>query len=110
MLARPLDRIAALSVIGAIALATASAVIARFSGYELLMLPAAVAMLVVGAWWLRRRPPGSPFGELAVPASVATVMPLLVVATSNTCPKGSAPTAAEVSASKRGRTAAGQGV
>ena len=83
MLARPLDRIAALSAIGAIALATVSALIERYAGYELLMLPAAVAMLVVGAWWLRRRAPGSPFRELAVPASVATVMPLLVVATSS---------------------------
>src|SRR5438105_7845419 len=83
MLARPLDRIAALAAIGAIALATVSALVQRYAGYELSMLPAAIAMLVVGAWWLRRRAPGSPFRELAVPASVATVMPLLVVATSS---------------------------
>jgi signal transduction histidine kinase len=83
MPARLLDRIAALSALGAIALATVSALIERPAAYGLLLLAAAVAMLVVGAWWLRRRAPGSPFRELAIPASVATVMPLLVVATSN---------------------------
>lgn len=83
MAARILDRIAALAAIGAIVLATASALRERYAPYELLMLLAAVAMLSVGVWWLRRRAPGSPFHELAMPASVATVMPLLVAATSS---------------------------
>jgi len=33
-------------------------------------------MLVVGSWWLSRQAPGAPFRELAVPVSVATVMPV----------------------------------
>jgi len=35
----------------------------------------------VGAWWLGRQGPGSPFREMAVPAAVATVMPLIVIGT-----------------------------
>lgn len=46
--------------------------------YEAAMLALVVAMLSVGGWWLGRQPVGTPFREMAWPAAVATVMPLLV--------------------------------
>jgi signal transduction histidine kinase len=82
MFKRPADLIAALSALTAIGLVLLSVALQRaFWPYEGVMLPLAVAMLLVGVWWLGRRASGSPFRELAVPASVATIMPLLGVAT-----------------------------
>jgi signal transduction histidine kinase len=49
-----------------------------FSMSQLAVVALAVAMLVVGGWWLGRQPPGTPFHDAAWPAAVTTVMPLLL--------------------------------
>jgi signal transduction histidine kinase len=76
------DVIAITAALAAFGLAAVSFVLQRPGGYAALVAPLAATMFVVGAWWLRRRAPGSPFRELALPASTATVIPLLLVATS----------------------------
>lgn len=65
----------------AFGLAALAFVLERPVGYATVIVPLAAAMLVGGVWWLRLRAAGSPFRELALPVSVATVLPLLVVAT-----------------------------
>jgi signal transduction histidine kinase len=75
------DALSVTCALAAFGLFLAAAVPMRPSLYLILMALLAGAMLVVGAWWLSRRAPGSPFQELAIPASVATVLPLLVVST-----------------------------
>ncbi len=81
MLERPVNGIAALIALAAIVLSVASAVAWSMPGselYSLLRTGVGVAMLLVGGWWLGRQAPGTPFREMAIPASVATVVPLLV--------------------------------
>jgi signal transduction histidine kinase len=77
MLNRPADLVAALLALAAIALSLVT-VVGRGGIYMWPLVVLAMAMLVVGAWWLNRQQPGSPFREMALPAAVATVMPLLV--------------------------------
>src|SRR5687767_10611652 len=72
------DRIAALIALAAIALAMVSTFSRGPIWYTSLLPVLAVLMLLVGGWWLGRQQPETPFRELAVPAAVATVMPLLV--------------------------------
>src|SRR5215213_6175737 len=79
MFDRITSRVAAIAAVGAFA-AAGLAVLMGPVGYSILMLPLAAAMLLVGGWWLGGRAPRSPFHELAVPAAVATVLPLLIVA------------------------------
>ncbi len=74
MFEQPGDRIAALLALAAIALALVAA--GGLWAYGWLFVAGAVAMLVVGVWWLSRQAPGTPFRELALPVSVATVMPI----------------------------------
>jgi signal transduction histidine kinase len=84
VLDRPANAIASLIAIAAIGLAIAG-VLSR--GYldgstdaviALATVVLAVAMLFIGAWWLSRQAPGTPFHEMAIPAAVATVVPMLV--------------------------------
>jgi hypothetical protein len=75
MLDRPADRIAALLALAAIALGLVGALAMGIYGWA--FLAGAVGMLVVGGWWLSRQRPGTPFRELALPVSVATVMPIV---------------------------------
>jgi signal transduction histidine kinase len=77
MLDRSSDRVAALIAIIAVSLVTLAVASQWIAWMAWLMLAGVVAMLLVGAWWLGRQPPGTPFHDFAVPASVATVMPLL---------------------------------
>jgi signal transduction histidine kinase len=72
------DGIAGLIALAALAFASIGIAREGFYTYSLLMLLLAVSMLVVGAWWLRGTAPGTPFHEMALPAAVATVTPLLV--------------------------------
>ena len=81
------DRIAGLIALAAIGFALVATLATGFISYTSLLPALAVVMLVVGAWWLLRQQPGTPFREMAVPAAVATVMPLLV-ATGISVPDG----------------------
>jgi signal transduction histidine kinase len=83
------DSIAISAAAGAFGLALLNYVLGwQWSGYaQPAMLALAGAMLLVGAAWLHRRRAGSPFRELALPASVATVLPLVLV-TTNLAPAG----------------------
>lgn len=49
-----------------------------FDVYALATTVLGVTMLLIGGWWLSRQAPGTPFKEMAIPAAVATVVPLLV--------------------------------
>lgn len=82
MFDRPADRVAALLALAAVTLSLLAMIIQRsLRWYDSAFLLLPVSMLLVGAWWLARQSPGSPFRELALPAAVATVMPLIVVGT-----------------------------
>lgn len=85
MLHRIADRVAGLVALTAIGL---SLWVALTSGRTLswAMLLLAVVMLAVGAWWLGQRAPGSPFREMALPAAVATVMPIFLVSAADQSP------------------------
>jgi signal transduction histidine kinase len=89
MFERPADRFAAAIAFAAIVLATlyvAMNIASRQLGFgsTWLLVPLAVAMLLVGSAWLRRQAPQSPFRELALPVATATVIPLFVLATADT--------------------------
>jgi hypothetical protein len=89
MFERPADRLSAALALAAFALSTlslAAAAVSRSYGFAnlWLLVPLALAMLLVGSAWLRRQAPGSPFREMAVPAATATVMPLVVMGTAET--------------------------
>ena len=77
MLSRPADRVSAMNALAALVLALA-AIGGQSFYWTLWLVPlGAVAMLVVGVWWLARQRAGSPFQEMALPAAVATVTPVL---------------------------------
>lgn len=78
MLDRISDGVAGGIALAGLALAAYSTFIGGLQPYALASLVLALSMLVVGGWWLRRQAAGTPFHELAIPAAVATVMPLLV--------------------------------
>ena len=67
-------------LIGAASLAVALFDLVRggFDASSLALLVLSGSMLAVGAWWLSRQARGTPFREMAIPATVATVTPLLV--------------------------------
>lgn len=82
MLDRPANGIAALIALAATVLAFvaagAEASEVGFYSTAVLTFVLGVVMLVVGYWWLVRQVPGTPFSEFAGPASVATVVPVLI--------------------------------
>ena len=84
MFDRPANGIAALIAVAAIVLSVARMVSSGYlSGsydaiYAVATIVLGVAMLFVGGWWLSRQTPGTPFHEMAIPAAVATVVPVLV--------------------------------
>jgi signal transduction histidine kinase len=78
VLERPANAIAGLIALAAFVLAVAAFLDSGLNRYLLVYPTIAVAMLLVGSWWLLRQPAGTPFHDLAIPASVATVVPLLV--------------------------------
>jgi signal transduction histidine kinase len=77
MFNRPADRVAAMIALVAFALAIVAIGGQGLIWYNWLVPFAALGMLVVGAWWLARQRAGSPFQEMALPAAVATVAPIL---------------------------------
>ncbi|MDQ3937344.1 MAG: histidine kinase [Chloroflexota bacterium] len=77
MFDRPSDRVAAMIALAAVSLGLLATVSRSPVWWNWLFLPAAVAMLIVGAWWLGRQNPGTPFHDMALPAAVATVTPML---------------------------------
>ncbi|CAN5798826.1 hypothetical protein BH24CHL6_BH24CHL6_10530 [soil metagenome] len=77
MFIRPADRVSAMIALAALALAFVALADQGLYWVLGLMPLAAVAMLVVGAWWLARQRAGTPFHEMALPAAVATVTPIL---------------------------------
>ncbi len=78
MLERPVNGIAALIAVGALVLSAARVVTDGLGLAVFATTALGLAMLLVGGWWLSRQTPGTPFREMAVPASVATVVPFLV--------------------------------
>jgi signal transduction histidine kinase len=71
------DRVAALIALAAIAAAVIANVL-HATAYPWFLLAIGVAMLLLGTWWLTRQSPGTPFREMALPAAVATVMPVVL--------------------------------
>jgi signal transduction histidine kinase len=78
MFERPANGIAALIAVAAIVLSVARALPNGIEFYSLTTTLLGVAMLLVGGWWLLQQSPGTPFHEMAIPAAVATVVPVLV--------------------------------
>jgi len=82
VLDRPANGIAALLAIGAVVVSVAGAVSRGYVDYGLPYafgpIALGVVMLLIGGWWLSRQAPGTPFKEMAIPAAVATVVPVLV--------------------------------
>jgi signal transduction histidine kinase len=78
VLERPANAVAALIAVAAIVLSVARALPNGVELYSLTTTLLGVSMLLVGGWWLSRQAPGSPFKEMAIPAAVATVVPVLV--------------------------------
>src|ERR687897_3682138 len=75
---RPANGIAALISLAAIVLSVARVLQDGFSLSAWAGVGLAVAMLVIGGWWLSRQAPGTPFHDMAIPAAVATIVPFLV--------------------------------
>src|SRR5215208_4138247 len=84
MFERPANGIAALIAVGAIGVSAYRALLGGVNPYALAATVLGVAMLLVGAWWLSRQAPGTPFHDMAIPAAVATVVPVLVGSGLNT--------------------------
>jgi len=78
VLDRPANGIAALLGVAAIVLSVARSLSHGFDIYSIATTVLGVAMLLIGGWWLSRQAPGTPFREMAIPAAVATVVPVLV--------------------------------
>ena len=78
MFERPVNGIAALIALAAVVLSLGNALSNGFDLSSLATTAAGAAMLLVGGWWLARQAPGTPFREMAIPASVATVVPIIV--------------------------------
>jgi len=78
MFDRPANGIAALIAVAAIVLSTARSIQFGLTPYALATTVLGVSMLAIGAWWLWRQVPATPFHEMALPAAVATVVPVLV--------------------------------
>jgi signal transduction histidine kinase len=72
------DAVAVLIVGASLAAGVFNLVRGGFDTSSLAQVVLAASMLAVGAWWLTRQAPGTPFREMAIPAAVATVTPLLV--------------------------------
>ncbi len=78
MFDRPANGIAALIGVAAIVLSVARALPYGLEVYSLAATVLGVVMLLIGGWWLAQQAPSTPFHEMAIPAAVATVVPLLV--------------------------------
>jgi signal transduction histidine kinase len=78
VLDRPANGIAALIAVAAIVVSVARGLPGGLDSYSLATTVLGVFMLLIGGWWLSRQSPGTPFREMAIPASVATVVPVLV--------------------------------
>jgi signal transduction histidine kinase len=77
MLDRPANRVSAMIALAAGALTFVAALDQGLNWPSWLMLGGALSMLAVGAWWLARQRPRTPFHDMALPAAVATVTPIL---------------------------------
>jgi signal transduction histidine kinase len=105
MFERPANGIAAIIGLAAVVLTVANALLGF---YSLITTATGVAMLLVGGWWLSRQAPGTPFREMAVPGSVATVVPILVASSLDQIGSGVVPwTLAASAAATLGLTVAG---
>ena len=67
MFDRPANAIAALIAAGAIVVSLWRALPSGFEPYSLITTVLGLAMLLVGAWWLLRQAPGTPFHDCVLP-------------------------------------------